>query len=143
MAVDTRCNHARCLADLNNSYLFLEQDSDCKDGLYCYQRNEKESVPGCSGGSSSKSSKYVVRDLFISMLEYTKLTSFFCVGSDFCVKKKYSHSSDTDTKTETKTDHSDDTDKATDKGKHYCTSSNPCGECYGECMYFTLVLLAE
>lgn len=35
------------------------QDSDCKSGLYCYQRKKKESVPGCSGGSSSDSGKSI------------------------------------------------------------------------------------
>lgn len=84
-----------------------DEDSDCKSGLYCYQRKKKESVPGCSGGSSSDSE------------------------SDFCVKKKYSYSTDTETKT--KTESSDGTDRATDKGKDYCTSSHPCGECYGDC----------
>ena len=34
-----------------------DSDSDCKSGLYCYKRDPGESVPGCSGGSSSHSRK--------------------------------------------------------------------------------------
>eukprot|EP00980_Cylindrotheca_fusiformis_P002673 scaffold624_cov150-Cylindrotheca_fusiformis.AAC.6 len=32
-----------------------DRDGDCESGLYCFQRDEYESVPGCSGGSSDSS----------------------------------------------------------------------------------------
>eukprot|EP00980_Cylindrotheca_fusiformis_P000752 scaffold175_cov153-Cylindrotheca_fusiformis.AAC.4 len=32
-----------------------DDDDDCESGLVCFQRDEKESVPGCSGGSKDKS----------------------------------------------------------------------------------------
>eukprot|EP00980_Cylindrotheca_fusiformis_P000758 scaffold175_cov153-Cylindrotheca_fusiformis.AAC.10 len=32
-----------------------DDDPDCEDGLVCFQRDENESVPGCSGGSSDSS----------------------------------------------------------------------------------------
>jgi hypothetical protein len=52
--------------------------------------------------------------------------------SDFCVKEKYEkHSEPTETETKTK-DSDESTDEAKDKGKDYCTSSDPCGECYGK-----------
>ena len=51
--------------------------------------------------------------------------------TDFCVKEKYEKGSSPDTETE-KEDSDDSTDKATDEGKDYCTSSHPCGECYGK-----------
>eukprot|EP00980_Cylindrotheca_fusiformis_P029366 scaffold23455_cov173-Cylindrotheca_fusiformis.AAC.1 len=38
----------RCEGDCDN-------DLDCQPGLYCFQRNAHESVPGCSGGSSDRS----------------------------------------------------------------------------------------
>ncbi len=59
--------------------------------------------------------------------------AIYTLESDFCVKKKYSYSTDTETKT--KTESSDGTDRATDKGKDYCTSSHPCGECYGKSLF--------
>ena len=37
--------------------LLYISDSACKDGLYCFHRDPYESVPGCSGGSKSSSSK--------------------------------------------------------------------------------------
>eukprot|EP00980_Cylindrotheca_fusiformis_P000755 scaffold175_cov153-Cylindrotheca_fusiformis.AAC.7 len=32
-----------------------DSDRDCKPGLYCFQRDEYESVPGCSGGNTDGS----------------------------------------------------------------------------------------
>eukprot|EP00980_Cylindrotheca_fusiformis_P014675 scaffold3995_cov45-Cylindrotheca_fusiformis.AAC.1 len=32
-----------------------DNDHDCESGLVCFQRDENESVPGCSGGSSDGS----------------------------------------------------------------------------------------
>ena len=58
--VDTMWLSCKQLHFLTNacSDVYL-QDSDCKSGLYCYQRKKKESVPGCSGGSSSDSGKSI------------------------------------------------------------------------------------
>eukprot|EP00980_Cylindrotheca_fusiformis_P002671 scaffold624_cov150-Cylindrotheca_fusiformis.AAC.4 len=38
----------RCVGD-------CDRDGDCQSGLYCFQRDAYESVPGCSGGSSDRS----------------------------------------------------------------------------------------
>jgi len=39
-----------------------DYDSDCEDGLVCFQRDGRESVPGCSGGSRVRSrTDYCVR----------------------------------------------------------------------------------
>ena len=100
-------------------------DSDCEDGLYCYQRNEYESVPGCSGGSLANSSTLLCL-CTVNTVECgadSSMCSSFA-GSDFCVKeKKKDHDSETD----------DDRSKIRDKGSDYCTSKHPCSECEGDC----------
>ena len=41
-----------------------DEDDQCKGKLKCWQKDEREHVPGCSGGGSDKSSKFLLELLF-------------------------------------------------------------------------------
>ncbi|GKY90744.1 hypothetical protein MPSEU_000047300 [Mayamaea pseudoterrestris] len=45
---------------LGNCQGDCDDDSDCASGLFCYQRNVGEAVPGCSGGDELTESDYCI-----------------------------------------------------------------------------------
>ena len=54
--IGERGRQTNCINILSPVF-FADDDDDCDHGLICYHRDEKESVPECSGGSSANSSK--------------------------------------------------------------------------------------
>jgi hypothetical protein len=86
-----------------------DRDSHCQEGLYCFQRNNFQAVPGCNGGESDPS------------------------RTDYCVYKQPPEPTQSPVSTPTETPSPLKTGKLTSYGASPPASKFPLGICEGDC----------
>eukprot|EP00980_Cylindrotheca_fusiformis_P024826 scaffold12540_cov105-Cylindrotheca_fusiformis.AAC.5 len=68
-----------------------DSDSDCDEGLACFQRNANEAIPGCRGGLDDDSAHdYCVPQVWLPLLPVEEAHSFplgQCQGESNCQQR--------------------------------------------------------